>query len=82
VFNGMAPESQAEMKHHHYCAETALQKEFSPAKMAQGENECLREMVRISDKKHAVQNENGNKVDLLKEYREFSCRSGIQTTQA
>ena len=43
MFNGMAPESQAEMKHHHYCAETALQKGFSPAKMAQGENECLKE---------------------------------------
>lgn len=34
VFNGMAPESQAEMKHHHYCVETALQKGFSPAKVA------------------------------------------------
>ena len=78
----MAPESQAEMKHQHYCAETALQKGFSPAKMAQGENECLKEMGRISDKKRAVQNESGNKIDLLKEYREFFCRSGIQTTQA
>ena len=78
----MAPESQAEMKHHHYCAESALQKGFSPAKMAQGENECLKEMGRISDKKRAVQNESGNKIDLLKEYREFFCRSGIQTTQA
>lgn len=78
----MAPESQAEMKHHHYCVETALQKGFSPAKVAQGENEYLREMVRISDKKHAVQNQSGNKVALLKEYREFSCRSGMQTTQA
>lgn len=82
MFNGMAPESQAEMKHHHYYAEAALQKGFSPAKRAQGENECLRQMVRISDKKHAVQNEGGNKVGLLKEYREFSCRSGTQTTQA
>ena len=78
----MAPESQAEMKHHHYCVETALQKGFSPAKVAQGENEYLREMVRISDKKHAVQNQSGNKVALLKDYREFSCRSGMQTTQA
>ena len=82
MFNGMAPESQAEMKHHHYCVETALQKGFSPAKVAQGENEYLRKMVRISDKKHAVQNQSGNKVALLKEYREFSCRSGMQTTQA
>ena len=82
MFNGMAPESQAEMKHHHYCVETALQKGFSPAKVAQGENEYLREMVRISDKKHAVQNQSGNKVALLKEYREVSCRSGMQTTQA
>lgn len=57
------------MKHHHCCVETALQKGFSPAKVAQGENEYLREMVRISDKKHAVQNEeSGNKAGLLKEY--------------